>query len=57
MLKFFKEFLWYYCIEGAAEVQKEDTSVAIGRVKMPEGVEQGKCGCIVRGSVFAISEL
>ena len=56
-MKFFKEFLWYYCIEGAAEVQKEDTSVAIGRVKMPEGVEQGKCGCIVRGSVFAISEL
>ena len=57
MLKFLKEFQWQYCIEGVAEVQKVDASVATGRVKMPEKEEQGQSDCIGHGSVFAISEL
>ena len=41
-MKFLKEFLWYYGVEGTAEVQKEDASVAVGTVKMSEDEEQGQ---------------
>ena len=29
----------YYCVEGTAEVPKEDASVAVGTVKMSEDEE------------------
>ena len=37
MLTFLTEFLWYYGVEGTAEVQKEGASAAVGTVKMSEG--------------------
>ena len=37
MLKTPKELIWYYCVEGTAEVQKEGASAAVGTVKMSEG--------------------
>ena len=39
MLTFLKEFLWYYGVEGTAEVQKEDANITVRTVKMSEDEE------------------
>ena len=42
MLKFLKEFLWYYGAENTPEGQEKDASVTVGTVKMSEDEEQGQ---------------